>query len=64
MRVALISDVHANLISLEAVLANIKRESLDQIVFLGDLVTLGPQPKEVLVSLEDLGCPCIMGNTA
>lgn len=62
MRIALISDIHANLISLEAVLADIKRASIDQTIFLGDLVTLGPQPKEVVVRLRELGCPCIMGN--
>jgi predicted phosphodiesterase len=62
MRIGLICDIHANLISLESVLADIKRDSIDQVIFLGDLVTLGPQPKEVLVRLRELGCPCIMGN--
>ncbi|MEZ4706518.1 MAG: metallophosphoesterase family protein [Caldilineaceae bacterium] len=62
MRIALISDIHGNLVAFEAVLADIDRQSVDQIIFLGDAVTLGPQPKEVITLLRSLECPCIMGN--
>ncbi|RMH00384.1 MAG: metallophosphoesterase [Chloroflexi bacterium] len=62
MRIALISDIHGNLISLEAVLADINRQQVDQIICLGDVATLGPQPKEVIRRVRQLGCPCIMGN--
>jgi len=62
MRVALISDIHANRVSLEAVVADIHREQVDQIVCLGDVAALGPQPREVLARLEALGCACVMGN--
>lgn len=62
MRIALISDIHGNLLSLEAVLADIHFTAPDQIIFLGDLTTLGPQPKEVVQRLQDLACPCVMGN--
>lgn len=62
MRVGLISDIHGNLISLEAVLADIDQEGVDQIVCLGDVAALGPQPCEVVERLKALGCPCIMGN--
>lgn len=62
MQIALISDIHANLIALEAVLADIDQIGADQIIFLGDLATLGPQPQAVVARLRDLGCPCIMGN--
>jgi predicted phosphodiesterase len=61
MRVALISDIHGNLVSLEAVLADIDREGVDQIVCLGDVAGLGPQPREILARLQALGCICIMG---
>jgi predicted phosphodiesterase len=37
VRVALISDIHANLIALEAVLAEIEREGIERIVCLGDV---------------------------
>lgn len=62
MRIALISDIHGNLTSLEAVLADIARQEVNQIIFLGDAVTLGPQPREVFSRLRELGCPCILGN--
>lgn len=62
MRIALISDLHGNLISLDAVLDDIHREQVDQIVCLGDVATLGPHPREVIDRLGALHCPCIMGN--
>ncbi len=63
MRIALISDIHGNLVALETVLLALERETYDQLVFLGDAAALGPQPREVLQVLRRLGCPCIMGNT-
>lgn len=44
MRVAVVSDVHANLHALEAVLADIDRERVDAVWSLGDVVGYGPQP--------------------
>ena len=48
MRVAVISDIHANLPALDAVLAAIEAEPPDEIWCLGDIVGYGPQPNEVL----------------
>lgn len=62
MRVALVSDIHGNLVSLDAVLTDIARQKVDQIICLGDVVALGPQPREVLARLKALGCACVMGN--
>ncbi len=62
MKVALISDIHSNLPAFEAVLKDIRAEGADQIIFLGDAATLGPQPKETLDLLRALDCVCIMGN--
>ena len=62
MRVALISDLHGNAVSLAAVLDDIERVGFDQIVCLGDVATLGPRPDFVLDTLRELGCPCIQGN--
>lgn len=62
MRVALISDIHGNLVSLEAVLADIDKKDVDEIICLGDVATLGPQPAEVVARLRQLGCPTILGN--
>ena len=62
MRIALISDIHGNLPALEAVLDAINHQKVDQVICLGDVCTLGPQPKEVIARLRTLQCPCIMGN--
>lgn len=62
MRVALISDLHANEVALDAVLADIARAGADRLVCLGDVATLGPHPEAVLGRLRDLGCPCVLGN--
>jgi putative phosphoesterase len=62
MRVALISDLHGNLVALRAVLDDVRASNVDRLVCLGDVATLGPKPKEVLETLAELGCPCILGN--
>jgi len=62
MRIAFISDIHGNFLALEAVLADIKKQGADQIICLGDTVTLGPHPGEVLNMLRELECVNIKGN--
>lgn len=63
MRVGVISDIHANLVSFEAVLRVLDRERIDTIVCLGDVAAIGPQPHEAIERLRSLNCPVIMGNT-
>ena len=62
MRFAFISDIHGNFHSLELVLADIERSQVDQIVCLGDVASLGPQPREVIACLRELQIPIVMGN--
>jgi putative phosphoesterase len=62
VRLLLISDLHGNELALEAVLDDARRVGHDQVVCLGDVVTLGPRPHGVLARLRDIGCPCILGN--
>jgi predicted phosphodiesterase len=62
MHVALISDIHGNRVSLDAVLADIDHTGVDRIICLGDVAALGPQPTLVIARLRELGCPCVMGN--
>jgi predicted phosphodiesterase len=62
VRIALISDLHANEVAFEAVLADTRQLGVDRVICLGDVATLGPHPSEVLQRLKDLGCPCILGN--
>src|SRR5688500_4764592 len=62
MRIALISDIHGHYTALEAVLEDIRRQQVDSVICLGDVATIGPQPRQVLAALRVLGCPCILGN--
>src|SRR5262245_24968548 len=61
-RIAVISDMHGNCIALDAVLADLRRAIVDQIVCLGDAIQGGPQPAEVVARLRELACPVVMGN--
>ena len=63
MRVAAIYDIHANLPALEAVLQDIRRADIDQVVVGGDVVP-GPMPRETIECLLDLDIPVqfIQGN--
>ena len=62
MRIAVISDMHGNSLAFETVLADVKQQSIDQIVCLGDAIQGGPQPSEVVQNLRALNCPVVMGN--
>jgi len=62
MRIAFISDIHGNHIALEAVLSDIRKKGVDSIVCLGDLATLGTQPREAVDQIRDLKIPCVKGN--
>jgi len=61
-RIALISDIHGNLVALDAVLADIAKHAIDRIVCLGDLALHGPRPREVVARVRALGCPVVKGN--
>lgn len=62
MKLALISDIHANLAAFEAVLWHIDTQAPDAIVCLGDLVGYGPQPNEVIDIIRARNIPCVEGN--
>ncbi len=62
MRIALISDLHANEVALRAVLADVDRIGCDEIICLGDVATLGPQPKAVIQLLRERTTRRILGN--
>jgi predicted phosphodiesterase len=62
MRVAVISDIHANLHALETVLGEIDEESPDAVWCLGDLVGYGPRPNECCARVRELADVCLVGN--
>ena len=61
MRVAAISDIHGNLPALEAVLAEIDREGVDDIVVAGDTAH-GPWAAEIVDLLAERSARCVRGN--
>ncbi|HJW71452.1 MAG TPA: metallophosphoesterase family protein [Geothrix sp.] len=65
MRIALMADLHANRLALEACLAHARQGSPDRFVFLGDFVGYGAEPAEVLelvMTEVDRGAIAIAGN--
>ena len=65
MRIVIFSDIHGNVVALEAVLAAIRRETTPDALFVaGDLVLFGPRPAEALTLLRSLdGARFVKGNT-
>ena len=61
-RIAFISDIHANLEALNAVLQEIDTHGADMIICLGDVVGYGPNPKECIDVIRSREIPTIKGN--
>ena len=62
MKFAIFSDIHGNLEALEAVLADIALERVQEMICLGDIVGYGPNPAECLEMIRCLGAAVVMGN--
>ena len=65
MRIAFLSDIHANREAFDACLAHATRQKADRLVFLGDLVGYGADPAYVVETVRDLmgkGAVTILGN--
>ena len=62
MKIAIISDIHANLPALEAVLAHADSIGVKGYWCLGDLVQFNAFPDEVVTAIRKLNAPCIHGN--
>jgi len=60
MRLGVVSDVHANRVALDAVLAAMPE--VDLLVNAGDVVGYNPWPAECLAAVRDRGTPTVMGN--
>ncbi len=61
-RVAVITDIHANLPALEAALRRVDELAPDAVFCGGDLVGYAPHPNEVCALIESRGIPTIYGN--
>ncbi|MCC5905691.1 MAG: metallophosphoesterase family protein [Balneolaceae bacterium] len=62
MKIALFSDIHANIDALRPVLDDIYARQPDAVYCLGDLVGYAPYPNEVIELIRSKGVPVIAGN--
>lgn len=62
MRLAVLSDIHSNLIALNLAIKDLKKENIDQICFLGDYVTDEGNDNEVLSLVKNISDYAILGN--
>lgn len=61
-KIAIISDIHANMHALEAVMRDLRRMAPDRVIVNGDLVGRGPQSREVLETVDRQAWSVIKGN--
>jgi predicted phosphodiesterase len=62
VRVAVVSDIHANLHALESVLAAIDADPVEELWCLGDTVGYGPRPEECCELVRARATACLCGN--
>jgi predicted phosphodiesterase len=55
--------MHGNAVAFRAGLEDVERVEPDLVVSLGDVAQGGPQPRECIELLRQLGCPCVFGNS-
>ena len=62
MKIALFSDIHANLPALQACFASMDQQKPDAVYCLGDLLGYNVWPNEVIAAIRQRGIPTIKGN--
>jgi predicted phosphodiesterase len=62
MRLAIISDIHANLEAFDAVLADARDNKCTDFVCLGDVVGYNANPHECVERVREMNCPTVKGN--
>jgi len=62
VRIAFISDIHGSQFALESVLSDIENRKVDKVICLGDIATLGSQPKKTIEILQAIEADFVLGN--
>ncbi len=62
MKYGVISDIHGNLVALEAVLEELKSFEVDRFICPGDVVGYGPNPAECITRVRNLDAVVVLGN--
>lgn len=63
-KIAVITDIHRNFETLESIITNIKKEKVDDIIYLGDTISIGTNSKECINLLIDNNIKMTLGNHA
>jgi putative phosphoesterase len=61
-KIAIISDIHANIEALNEVKKDIEKENVDEVICLGDIVGYGPDPDRAIEVIKDFANYIIRGN--
>ena len=61
-KIAIFSDIHGNLQALESIIKNIKEKRIDKVYCLGDVIGIGPNPKECLDLIINNNIEMVLGN--
>lgn len=62
MKIAVFTDIHGNLPALEEIIKDIKKENFDKVICLGDVIGIGPKPKECLDLIMNNNIDMVLGN--
>lgn len=62
MKIAIFSDIHGNKYALDAIIKSAKEENVDKIICLGDVMGVGPEPKECIDIIMNNDIEMIVGN--
>ena len=62
MKLAIISDIHANMEAFEAVLEDMDRKPVDSVICLGDTIGYGAEPEQAIEKIIKLNIPSVLGN--
>jgi len=63
LRIAIVSDIHGNLMALDAVMTDLESQAPDQVWCGGDLGWAGPWASECIARVREAGWPTVKGNT-
>lgn len=61
-KIAIFSDIHGNLQALESIIKDIKEKRIDNVYCLGDVIGIGPNPKECLDLIINNNIKMVLGN--
>lgn len=62
MRIAVLSDIHGNTPALKAIIESIKENNIDRIIYLGDVIGIGPEPDKCLDLIIENNFEMVLGN--